>query len=906
MLTFVVLLILAVNSYSSQTLYVQIAAGSELQLDDVEESIASFENVISVKSFVTTSDRSEHPLTLWRKVEISDGVDSRSTIQVLTASSSIDYAEISPERHTCGMGLDGLTDDPLSEYQYHLDIINAYAAWDIAPDASEVVVAVIDNGFDMDHPDLIDAYWVNSAEDNGSTGVDDDQNGYVDDTTGWNFYENNNNPDAPVGVYADYHGTHCAGLIGATQDNGIGIAGVAPGCRVMTLRSGEGRIVINPVEAMIYAIDNGADVVSMSFTGSNISVLEKAVVDYAVSRDVIMVAAAGNSGSGSFPGYPASYEGVISVAWSDPDDVFASLSNHGVWVNIVAPGSMIYSTMINNSSSGGYGFASGTSMSTPIVAGVVAMLKAQNPEISYNQALARISQGSLPMERNVNHTNDSYCGRIDAWRTLVSDRPTILFKRLSYMEPDGDYIIEPGEWADVLIDLELIGQNAEQVDLTLLSLDQDVVVTQATRHFDGLSVGEFTAGILEVEVGQNASRGAHKLALAINADSWIDTIKFNLPVDPHWRNHKAGEMTVSVTDVGSIGNWDYNINSDDVADGVRLEGEAAGFLYHGSVIILSDFGVFDAVNYNNQPYDFETTEDGNIREGEYQSGRTTYTAKYISKQGEQGVVEIKQNSTSYPNGSNFVIFDFDVTNRLYATMSHWIGVFCDWDIFPLQTNTVKYEEDLRLSYMVGASGACGIVSLDDWSISGVTAIDNGEFMQNGFSDEEKWDLMLGNEAPQTAEVPKDYSHMIAVELGSIATDSTKNAKFAIVAGKTEEEMLQAANDVWGEVGREIPSNNMTLVPEELVITSAYPNPFNSSINITIATPEKTNLSLKIYDILGREVIEIYSDLPKAGGATSRFIWNGKNSSGIDVASGVYFVRAKQGTASSISKVLLSK
>lgn len=278
--------------------------------------------------------------------------------------------------------------------------IDSTNAWDQIT-GGEIVVAVIDSGVDVDHEDLADNIWVNTGEVAGNN-IDDDGNGFIDDTQGWDFVNDDNDPTpAPNNIDDDgdtsidagvTHGTHVAGLVGAEGNNNTGVAGVAWEIEIMPLRSldDEG-IGTDPdiAEAMEYAVDNGADIINLSLGAYGNSSTLQAGVDYALNNDVVVVAAAGNDGldlaSDAF--YPACSEGVIGVAATNVADQAASFSNFGGdCINLAAPGSSIFSTLYTDDPDHGftadYGYLSGTSMATPIVTGAAALVKASNPTLN--------------------------------------------------------------------------------------------------------------------------------------------------------------------------------------------------------------------------------------------------------------------------------------------------------------------------------------------------------------------------------------------------------------------------------------------------------------------------------------------------------------------------------------------
>lgn len=264
-----------------------------------------------------------------------------------------------------------------------LESINVREAWSRS-DGEGVVVAIIDSGVDYRHADLRDNIWVNQDEIAGN-GIDDDRNGYVDDVRGWDFISRGYNcvvgedcsrPDNDPMDF-DGHGTHCAGIVAATKDNNQGIVGVAPKAKIMPLRvafSSYGGALLRStdvVEAINYAVNNGADVVNMSFAGTKLGILED-IMNRAQAAGVTLVAAAGNASSNE-KYYPAALDSVIAVGALAPYSQRASFSNYGDWIDIAAPGITILSTV-----PGGYDYKDGTSMSSPYVVGVLALIKSKN------------------------------------------------------------------------------------------------------------------------------------------------------------------------------------------------------------------------------------------------------------------------------------------------------------------------------------------------------------------------------------------------------------------------------------------------------------------------------------------------------------------------------------------------
>jgi thermitase len=281
--------------------------------------------------------------------------------------------------------------DPLMDQQWGLAKVQAQAAWAVTPGKKETVLAIIDTGIDYDHPDL---------------------SGRV--IKGRDFA---NNDDDPMDGHA--HGTHCAGIAAATANNGIGIAGVAPGVTLMAVKvlSDRGSGSTDDVCAgIVWAADNGAHVISLSLGGSGGKQAKQAAVDYARSKGAVVVAAMGNDG-GSVMVYPGGSKGVIAVGSTNADDTRSKFSNFGSWITVGAPGHQILSTVPG----GGYKAYSGTSMATPHVAGLAALIHSANPGITADAIAERIQKtaddiGETGFDREFGH------GRINAAAALAAVR----------------------------------------------------------------------------------------------------------------------------------------------------------------------------------------------------------------------------------------------------------------------------------------------------------------------------------------------------------------------------------------------------------------------------------------------------------------------------------------------------
>lgn len=318
-----------------------------------------------------------------------------------------------------------LPNDPGYSASWALQRVNAPAAWNISTGNTSTVVAVIDTGFALNHEDLKDTWYTNANEtgttapgdrcwtgvpqDKKSNSCDDDNNGYIDDHRGWNFFMQDNDPSTgrtnPNGAGVA-HGTETAGLVGASGNNSKGIATINWATKIMPLQalSDDGPGYTSDVAAAIYyAVRNGADTISMSLGGLDYDPWMKDAVDYAYANNVPIVAAAGNCGTGTEGGcesapagtmtYPALYDRVIAVGATDTNNQRASFSSYGPRLDIMAPGS---GTIVSptwtpaNGTSLYSGALYGTSYAAPQVASLVSLVKAVRPSSSVSDIRALV------------------------------------------------------------------------------------------------------------------------------------------------------------------------------------------------------------------------------------------------------------------------------------------------------------------------------------------------------------------------------------------------------------------------------------------------------------------------------------------------------------------------------------
>ena len=340
-------------------------------------------------------------------LEFSDYGNVAAIISEIDATNSIDYVERVPMDYT-----DLTPNDPSYSSMWHLATIGASSAWNYFSTGSTIKIAIVDNAVDRTHPDLSGNLWVNAGE-IASNSLDDDGNGYADDINGYDVSNNDGNPNPPNNSFD--HGTHCAGISSASTNNSVGIASIGYSCKIIAVKAtndaASPSAVTDGYNGIVYAVAAGADVISLSWGGTGSSTTAQNIITWASNQGCVIVAAAGNSNVNTMH-YPAAYTECIAVAATGSSDAKASFSNYGSWVDISAPGNNIYSTLPSNQ----YGNMSGTSMATPLVAGLAGLMLSLNPSLTP----ADIKNCMYTTATNINAQNPSYIGQLGAGRINAS------------------------------------------------------------------------------------------------------------------------------------------------------------------------------------------------------------------------------------------------------------------------------------------------------------------------------------------------------------------------------------------------------------------------------------------------------------------------------------------------------
>ena len=386
-----ILLIFYSNFLSAQTTYF-IKYKQNVSFAEIEQKVQQDQFIPTGSPFQIQTDlksvdylakgiaKSNDVLGRIIKITFVDDVDESAFLQLQSLDENIEYVQ-----KATAYQINIVPDDSLVSQQWALSKIQAFDAWDKTQGADSVLIGMIDTGIDYFHPDLQNKIWQNPGETgNGkeTNGIDDDNNGFVDDYRGWDFTDRVGFPfDSTGGDYLGWdndpldeqgHGTYISGIAAAQTNNFTGIAGAAPNIKLVNLRAfdpggyGEEDDV---AAAILYAVQMGVKVLNMSFGDYSFSLVLRDVIQFAYSKNLVLVGSSGN-GNSSNPHYPSGYSEVICVGNSTQEDFRAGNSNYGSTLDLMAPGTQIVTTARNNN----YASISGTSAATPHVAAAAALI----------------------------------------------------------------------------------------------------------------------------------------------------------------------------------------------------------------------------------------------------------------------------------------------------------------------------------------------------------------------------------------------------------------------------------------------------------------------------------------------------------------------------------------------------
>ncbi len=829
------------------------------------------------------------------ELEFTQEIPMSKAIQLLLSSGKIEYAEPVYK-------VDVLfnPNDPDTASQYYLGLIQAYSAWDISQGDSTFVVGVTDTGTDLDHPDLANGIAYNYAD--PINGIDDDQDGYIDNFYGWDLGQNDNDPSIDV-----IHGSFVSGFAGAVTNNGIGIAGPGFKTRYLPIKISNNGVLTVAYDGIVYAADHGCQIINCSWGGFGGGVFGQDIVDYATfNKNALVVGASGNSANEN-PFFPASYNNVLSVTGTNATDTKWVNSSYGAYVDISAPGEAVYSTVFDDA----YFTSSGTSFAAPIVAAAAALVKSQFPLYSPLQIAEQLRATSDDIDAvpgNAGYEHKLGKGRLNMFRALTETPKSVRMESVTITDNNDD-AFAGNDTIDLTVFLKnfLAPLSNLNVVLTCNNVDIDIITNTITPGFmNTLDNYDNTGSPFKAVIGANIPFNTNvTFTLSFTDGTYSDWQIFDLVVNVDYINVLVNDVGTSITSKGRIG---YNIPQ---GQGIGFTyNDGSSFWYEGGLVLGNDtnrvsdhiFGApvsvtlddfYSMVNvrkiipsvYSDFDLDSRFNDDG--------AGATKLDVE----------VNQKTYAWSSPADAKYVIVEYIISNTGTNTLTNFFaGIYSDWDIGNVVDNRAEYDAGLKMGYAYNLSTPVLYAGIKQLTMAGNNyyALDNNGTgatinIYDGFTKVEKFTaLSTSRIAAGQSPVGNDISMMLSSGPLTIPSGDSVKVAFAIMAG-TDLASIQAsasAADIkYATLNTIVPLHE--LIPS---LSQNFPNPFKESTTIQYTVTGNNAVIIELFDVVGQKVRTLVDAVQQEGDYSI-------NVSGNGLGDGVYYCRMITGELNQVIRLI---
>ncbi len=764
-----------------------------------------------------------------------------------------------------------VNDPSAATQQSFLTKINAYNAWDTETGDTNVVIGIVDSGTDIDHPDLVANLKRNYAD--PVNGIDDDNDGYVDNFQGWDISENDNNPN----VDASNHGSHVSGCAAASTNNAIGVASPGFKCKFLPVKCANAtstNAINNGYEGITYAADHGCQIINCSWGGGFFSQLGQDVINYAtINKNALVLASAGNDNVDA-ASYPAAFQYVTSVAATLNSDTKATFSNYNYSVDVSAPGNNIYSTVSNNT----YMTMSGTSMSSPIAAGAAGIIKSHFP--SYNalqvgEQLRVTCDDIYGLATNNNYKGRLGKGRINMANSLTQVRPSVRMSPINFADNNdnafvaGDTIRISGDFMNYLAPTTNCTVTlSAQTNPTYVNI---IGPTYTIGALGTLATTNNNSAPFKVIINPAAPPNSVVLFRLSYADgTYTDFQTFELIVNVDYINVTINDVKTTIT---SKGRSCYN------GDG---QTQGLGFVYRDSSLAYEcglmigtsttkvvntvrnttatpddDFSSMVRVGIDNPTVisDFDLS-------GKFNDNNAIASAKLN--------IEVKHRSFTWnaPGDMNYVMVQYNIKNTSGAALNNmYAAIFTDWDIQNYSANRSDQNAALKLGYSYATTSTqlyAGVKVLSNtpfnmYAADNITGGGGGINLADGYDTAEKYQTMstTRTQAGLTG-AGNDVINIVSTGPFNVAAGDSVIVAFALIGGEDLNELETGAANAQIRYDAAFPT--ITAVNQAQSQSSSfdiYPNPAqgNVTFNINLATSDKVKIS--VYDVNGKLVKQVH-------------------------------------------------
>jgi len=779
--------------FKLKTDYIDLVIGNNINHSDIQALLIAINGKIKRKHAddddgahgMGSQSATINPLSLIFEITYLDNFTLEQVVNQLYSSNIVQYAEplyIPKLLYT--------TNDPAAVNQYYLTNINAYGAWDITKGDTNIVIGIVDTGVDILHPDL--ANNIKHNYNDPIDGVDNDGDGYIDNFSGWDLGENDNNPAPKVG---NQHGTWVAGCAAATPDNGKGGAGVGFNVKVLPVKiANSGGYLVNAYDGVLYAVAHGCKIINTSWgTDGGYSQYCQEIVNYVHSKGCIWLAAAGNSNNQNLF-YPASYDNVVSVGGTDQNDqkwLFngSNGSNYNGSVDLSAPAKAIvtaYGTdqFIN--------IGGGTSFASPQVAAAAALVLSKFPNYTVDQVVALLKATTDNINGiafNAPYVGKLGTGRLNVYRALTESG-------FPYVQPyavRATYgAISAGQTIDLWVDMLNALSPSAAVTATISTTNPYINIGVSTASYGSMTTLEkkSSAAPFSITVDNNMAYNelvSFSVQITDGTHTWNE--QFYLRVNRDYVDVAVNNLVTSVTNFGAIG-FDYG----NYGQGVKYNGTS--LMYEMGLMIGVDSTKVSATR------DYEFLNDPSLTVAS--PGESDFDVKGTFNDFSNPLnslqVEVSHKALAWTASadSKYVIVEYCVKNKGAVPINNtYVGLYSDFDIIDGRKNKVGYVPGRKLGYAYKDGGVYGGVQLLSNESANFYAINNdgsgGSInIYDGFSSSEQF-TTLSSGLTRLSATEGDVGAVLSAGPLTIAKGDSVWVAFAILGGDDINDLNASAN-----------------------------------------------------------------------------------------------------------------
>lgn len=718
--------------------------------------------------------------------------------------------------------------------QYALQKIQAFAGWDVHQGDTNTVIGITDTGINPLHPDLAGNIAKNYAD--PINGIDDDNDGFIDNFIGWDTGNNDNDPTSD----GNFHGQHVTGLASAQTDNDLGISGSGFKCRFIHVKiANSGGSLSGAYEGLVYAADHGCKIVNCSWGGLQYSEINAEIVRYAaINQNCLVTCGAGNNNN-DLAFYPAAYEYAFSVGSTDASDFKANFSNFGYTIDLVAPGDYVLSTW----SGEGYLVSGGTSMSSPIVAGCAGIVHSAFPNLNSRQLAERIKMFSDTVDQlpfNAPWETRLGEGRLNLFKSLTqSGVPAPVMHDITITDSGNGQFL-PGDTISILGFVTNYLFPADAVVLRNFSVDNYLEPLQNNLSLGSLGTletFEVSEGILRFVVADDCPLNYQAaIRLEFESDGQIRnqyvTISLHADfVNIQWNDIYTSVGSKSLSAVSGNGllrglGFQYNGNADLLYECglmVGLDDSNVADNVRGTAGNDNDFSIVERITQST-PFEGSTQQ----FQGSFQSGLANFPI----------LVNQRVLADSSTENRKFVILEYKLINTTSQNFNNIVaGIFSDWDLISAGQNGCGYDPITRLGFintipdtLFGGVQLINFESANFYAIDNVPGGNGGFNLYDGFSNAEKNQVMRNVRLNTGAGANgTDVISTLSTPPFNLAPADTQTVVFALLAGNSAQEIQQI-----GEVAEAFYINQGIPLPLKNSYKQnhyVYPNPANAYFRI---------------------------------------------------------------------------